>query len=231
MLIGHYAPALVLQRARPTLKLWQLFLATQFVDVLWGIFILTGIEHARIVPGFTESNDLDLWDIPYTHGLIANVAWALLTFLVWRTFSKAPTRTCDATIMALAVASHFAGDYLVHVPDLPILEAQGPKLGLGLWRYRPLALITETALFAGASALWWLPRAQQPGSKPVALWLLGMTAFAALSFFIPTPPTPAAMAASGLALYAACAALAAWAERRVSGGADVGATATTRTRP
>jgi hypothetical protein len=61
-LIGHYAPALVLQRARPSVRLWQLFVATQLVDVLWTAFVFGGIEHARIVPGFTESNDLDLWD-------------------------------------------------------------------------------------------------------------------------------------------------------------------------
>src|SRR4051812_40714062 len=82
MLIGHYAPALVLQRARPSVKLWQLFVATQLVDVLWAAFVFGGIEHARIVPGFTESNDLDLWDMPYTHSLVGTVAWAALAFVV-----------------------------------------------------------------------------------------------------------------------------------------------------
>ena len=31
MFIGHFAPALALQRVRPGVKLWQLFLAVQFV--------------------------------------------------------------------------------------------------------------------------------------------------------------------------------------------------------
>lgn len=39
MLIGQYAPALVLQRIRPTVKLWQLFIAVQLVDALWGLFV------------------------------------------------------------------------------------------------------------------------------------------------------------------------------------------------
>ena len=76
MLIGHYAPALALARFRPSVKLWHLFVATQLVDVFWALFILGGIEHARVVPGFTASNDLDLWDMPYTHSLVATLLWA-----------------------------------------------------------------------------------------------------------------------------------------------------------
>lgn len=225
MLIGHYAPALVLQRARPTVKLWHLFVATQFVDVLWAVFIFTGVEHARIVPGFTASNDLDLWDMPYTHSLAATVGWSLLTFAVWRSVSKAPTRTGDAAVMALAVASHFVADFIVHVADLPILSAQGPKLGLGLWHHREIALVVEVSLFAAASLWWWLPRAWQPASRAVAALLTGLTVVAAATFYIPTPPSPEAMAVTGLATYAACAALAAWAERKVPVASRAPATA------
>jgi hypothetical protein len=38
-----------LGRLRPAIPLWALFIATQAVDVLWGVFVLTGVEHARIV--------------------------------------------------------------------------------------------------------------------------------------------------------------------------------------
>ena len=151
MLIGHYAPALVLQRARPSVKLWQLFVATQLVDVFWGLFILTGVEHARIVPGFTQSNDLDLYDMPYTHSLVATGVWALVAFVAWKLFRRGEGSTLDALVIAVAVASHFAGDYLVHAQDLPVMAAQGQKLGLGIWRDRTAALILETALFAGAA--------------------------------------------------------------------------------
>jgi len=40
MFIGHYAPALVLQRARPSIALWVLFVAVQVLDVVWAVFIL-----------------------------------------------------------------------------------------------------------------------------------------------------------------------------------------------
>jgi len=203
MLIGHYAPALVLQRARPSVKLWPLFVATQFVDVLWGIFILTGLEHARIVPGFTQSNDLDLYDMPYTHSLVSTGVWALFAFVVWKLWRRG--NTLDALVIAIAVASHFAADYLVHAQDLPVMAAQGPKLGLGLWRDRTAALIVETGLFAGAALFWWLPHRAKKGSARVGVGLLVLTAVAAISFFVPTPPSPAAMALTGLLTYALCA--------------------------
>ena len=141
MLIGHYAPALALARFRPSVKLWHLFVATQLVDVFWALFILGGIEHARVVPGFTASNDLDLWDMPYTHSLVATLLWAGAAFAVWRAIGRGAGRTGDALVVAAAVASHFVADFLVHAGDLPVMAAQGTKLGLGLWQNRPAALI------------------------------------------------------------------------------------------
>lgn len=218
MLIGHYAPALVLQRFRPSVKLWHLFVAAQFVDVQWGLFILGGIEHVRIVPGFTESNALDLWHMPYSHSLVATVAWTVLSFIIWRSVRREPTRTGDAAVVALAVASHFVTDLIVHVHDLPVMAAQGTKLGLGLWRHRRLALVVETGLFAAAACHWWWPRRTNPGARAAGAALFVLTLIAAASFYVPTPPTPSAMALTGLAMYAAAAAVASWIERKSAPG-------------
>lgn len=214
MLIGHYAPALVLQRARPSVKLWQLFVATQFVDVLWAAFVLGGIEHARIVPGFTESNDLDLWDMPYTHSLAGTAAWAALAFVAWWFVRRGPTRTGDALVIAAAVASHFVADLVVHVPDLPVTFGGATKLGLGLWRHRPLALVVEVGAFAAAAWWWWWPRRANPGARAAGAALLGLTILAAVTFYVPTPPSSSAMAFTGLATYAVTAALAGWIDHR-----------------
>ena len=215
MLIGHYAPALLLQRARPTLKLWHVFVAAQLVDLAWGACVLAGIEHVRIVPGFTASNDLDLWDMPYTHGLLATLIWGLLAFVAWRTLDARPSRTGDAAVFALVVISHFVGDLLVHDGDLPLFTAQGVKLGFGLWQHKTAAVVLETALFAGAAYFWWRPHRGQKGARAAGRALVALTVLAAASFYIPTPPTPAAMAATGLSTWIACAALAAWIDRRL----------------
>jgi hypothetical protein len=218
MLIGHYAPALVLERLRPSLKLAPLFVATQLVDVGWALCILLGLEHVRIIPGFTASNDLDLWDMPYTHSLVATAIWSLTAAALWWGLHKKTSRAGDALVIGLAVASHFAGDLLVHVKDLPIAAAQGPKLGLGLWQNKPMALIVETGLFAGSALYWWWRNRTSPEARPVALALAILTLLGAASFFIPTPPTPTMMALTGLATYASCTGVAAWLDRRIRGG-------------
>jgi len=209
MLIGHYAPALVLHRARPSIPLWILFVAAQAVDVLWGIFILVGVEHARMVPGFTESNPLDLYDMPFSHSLVATIVWSVGFALLWRAFRSPTEWRREAPIVGLVVASHFLLDLVVHVRDLPIAGTAGTKVGLGLWNHRELALLVEGGLFIAAALFWWQRRENR---RPRAAIVLGvMTAVLVASFYVPAPPTPTAMALTGLATYAGCAFAVWWA--------------------
>src|SRR5215470_19351713 len=71
MFAGHYGVSFLVKTAEPKLPLWLLFLAAQFVDVLWAPFVLVGIEHYRVVPGITASLPLDLYYMPYSHSLVA----------------------------------------------------------------------------------------------------------------------------------------------------------------
>ena len=50
----------------------------QWLDVVWSILVLLGIEKLRIVPGITEANAYDLYYMPYTHGLPGALALSLL---------------------------------------------------------------------------------------------------------------------------------------------------------
>jgi hypothetical protein len=207
MLIGHYAPALVLHRVRPSIPLWVLFVATQALDVLWGLFVLTGVEHVRIVPGFTESNSLDLYDMPYSHGLVAAVVWSVGFALLWHAFRPTQRGRGEAFVLGLAVASHFALDLVVHVPDLPLVGAHSTMWGLGLWRHRELALLVELGLFVVGALVW--RRARRTGGRRDGIVLGSLTVLLVASYYLPAPTTPGAMAVTGLATYAACA-LAAW---------------------
>jgi len=78
MLVGHYGPALALKGVEKTIPLWVLFVAVQWMDVLWACFVALGIEKFRIVPGFTATNALDLYDMPYTHSLPGSLALSVL---------------------------------------------------------------------------------------------------------------------------------------------------------
>lgn len=201
MFIGHYAPALLLKTSAPKLPLWSLFIAVEVLDYLWSVFVLLGIEHMRITPGFTQSNAFDLYDMPYTHSLVATLGWSLLAFAVtvaWQ--RRAPDRLWSGFIIALAVASHFLLDLPVHVRDLPLAGPDSHKLGFGLWSNRTLALLLETTVFVGSALVltfWAKWKARR------SWWVLAsvMTAICVANFFLPGPKSPTELALSGLAFY------------------------------
>jgi hypothetical protein len=96
MFVGHYGPSFAAKAAKKSIPLWVLFLAVQLLDVFWSIFVLLGIEKVRIVPGITATNPLDLYYMPYTHGLDAAVFWsvaAAFAYRGWRSWSAAEARS------------------------------------------------------------------------------------------------------------------------------------------
>jgi hypothetical protein len=106
------------------IPLWLLFLAVQWIDVMWSIFVLLGIEKVRIVPGFTASNALDLYYMPYTHSLLGVLCWSVLAYVVCQLFPQLRgMRT--GLIVAAAVFSHWILDLIVHIPDLALYDSVG----------------------------------------------------------------------------------------------------------
>lgn len=211
MFVGHYGISFAAKAADRHIPLWVLFIAVQFVDVLWAVLVLLGIEHVRIVPGITATNPLDLYYMPYTHSLVGSVLWAGVAFAVYR-FVR--TWRGSAVIIGAAVLSHWVLDFVVHRPDLP-LYGDTMKVGLGLWNYPAIALTAEAALLFGG--LVWYMRRSHPLTR---LGTYGLWAFAAVMlliqvwvFFGPPPPSGRAAAATGLMAYAMFAGVAGWLER------------------
>jgi hypothetical protein len=209
MLIGHYAPALVLQRWQPRVPLAVLFIAVQLVDVAWASFVLGGIEHARIVPGWTASNDLQLLDMPYTHSLLAAGLWALGAGVLWFLWRRDPRQ---AVAVALAVGSHWLLDLPMHKGDLTLAGESTAHLGWGLWQHKGLAFAAELLPYAGAWLLW--QRGRTRTAWTVTLGVVGVI-LTIYSYFGPPPQRIGEMCASALVLYFALAGLAALADRRV----------------
>src|SRR6185369_14345188 len=73
--IGHLAVGFAAKRWAPRLSLGVLLLAAVLPDVLWGILLLAGVEHARIVPGIAAI-PLQLYDYPISHSLVTTAGWA-----------------------------------------------------------------------------------------------------------------------------------------------------------
>jgi len=150
MFAGHYGVSFLAKTAEPKLPLWLLFLAAQFVDVLWAPFVIVGIEHYRVVPGITASLPLDLYYMPYSHSLASVTIWSAVVFAGyrWMVSGSGSRRGRPALFLALAVFSHWVLDLVVHRPDLPLYH-NARKVGLGLWNYPLTAFALEAALLVG----------------------------------------------------------------------------------
>ncbi len=144
MFVGHYAASLALKKVDPSVSLGTLFLAVQFVDILFFPLVLLGIEQLNIVENFTESTHFELVFMPYTHSLLATFIWAGLAFVGFRFLRGTASRA--ALVIALGVASHWFLDLLVHTPDLPLWSDNSIKLGFGLWNNAVLTFVLEAGL-------------------------------------------------------------------------------------
>lgn len=217
MFIGHYSVSLLAKSRDNSIPLWLLFIAVQLVDVLWAIFIFTGIEKVRIVHGFTGTNPLDLYYMPYTHSLVGSVFWAIAAFLLYLPFRKRSGhgKLVAPLIVGGAVLSHWFLDLVVHVPDLALYD-NTLKMGFGLWNYPIVALSLEIGLVLFGLAAYM--RATKPvstvGTYGMPVLMLLVAGLQMYVFFGPDPSGPSAMALTAIASYIVIAAAAGWLERK-----------------
>lgn len=206
MFIGHYGVAFAVKRAEKGIPLWLLFVAVQFVDVVWALLILIGVEKARITAAYHGSLPLDLYYMPYTHSLPAAIVWSLLAYAGCRLF-MAPR---SSLLISLAVLSHWFLDLLVHRPDLPLYD-NAQKVGLALWNRPLVALAVEIGLYFGA--LWIYVRGSaSPFKRKYGLVILGLAILAIqiVVFWFPVLPSAKIAAVIFLAGYIQLAAGANW---------------------
>jgi hypothetical protein len=195
MFLGHYAVALAARRAAPATSLGTLFLASVFVDLLWPMLLLTGIERARIDPGIRGLGPLVFEHYPVSHSLLMVCAWALLAGGAY--YAVARDRHA-ATLVALLVVSHWLLDAVAHRPDLALVPGGAVRVGFGLWNAPPASVVAELGLFAGGVLLY---LRATPGQKR---WPLGALCVLLLAIFAadllgPPPPSITAVAVAGLA--------------------------------
>jgi len=198
MFVGHYGVSFAAKKAEPSIPLWVLFIAVQLLDVLWAPFVLLRIEKVRIVPGITASNPLDLYYMPYTHSLVAAIAWSVLAAAVYSVAAPSGSKRAAAVISA-AVFSHWVLDFVVHRPDLPLYD-NSAKVGLGLWNVPAIALGLEAVLLFGG--MWLYFRLGTARRSAMLVFGAIMVAIQAYVFFGPPPASDNAAALTALVAYA-----------------------------
>lgn len=151
MLVGHFGVGLAAKRVAPRTSVGMLMLASLLPDLLAWTFLLVGVEHARIHPGITRTNSLDLYDIVFSHSLAMDAVWAALlaaAYFLWRRYSR------GSWIVLAAVLSHWLLDFLSHRPDMPLAPGIRQHFGLGLYN-SPLGIVlVESLLWLGGILIY-----------------------------------------------------------------------------
>ena len=214
MFLGHYAVAIGAKRAAPRTSLGTLIAAAAFLDLVWPVLVLAGVERVVVAPGATAFTPLDFEYYPVSHSLVMSVVWGaafgVAYFLVRRDLRA-------AAVLGLLVVSHWFLDAVVHRPDLPLTLGGDARVGLGLWNSIPGTLAVELAMFAAGVWLYLraTPARDRIGSLGFAAFVVFLLAIYAGAAFGPPPPSASAIAWSDMGQWLVVA-LAAWIDAHCS---------------
>jgi hypothetical protein len=151
MFLGHHAVAFAAKKVSPRVSLGTLILSAQFIDLLWPLLLLLGLEHVRFAPGITAFSPFDFYDYPLSHSLLAVVIWAAGLGAVYYAIRRSPR---GAWVVGACVISHWVLDFISHRPDLPLIPGSAVTVGLGLWNTFVGTVVIEGGMFVAGVILY-----------------------------------------------------------------------------
>jgi hypothetical protein len=199
MFLGHYGLALAAKRTAPRTSLGVLFFAAQFLDELWPLLLLAGVEQVRIVPGIMAATPLEFVHYPWSHSLLLAVTWGLLTGFAYFFVRRYKH---GAYVVGGLVVSHWFLDAPMHRPDLPLWPGSAQMIGAGLWDFVAITMAVEFGLLAlGVVVYLRGTRARDRIGSWGLYALIGTLVLAFASSFAGPPPNERALAYGALALW------------------------------
>ena len=197
MFIGHYALALSAKKIDHLPSLAMTFIAVQFLDLLWPIFVLLGLETFEIEPGNTALTPLNFTSYPYSHSLLTSIGWALILAVVYFAITR---NQKGSLLVGMLVFSHWILDFLTHRADLPLSPFGDTKVALGLWNMPALEITIEVGLFLIGAFVYF--KTMQP-QRRIAFWslMIFFLVVHVMNILGPPPPSITAVAWSANAMW------------------------------
>ena len=186
MFIGHFGVGFGAKKLAKNTSLGTLFLASQFIDLLWPIFLIFGLEKVVIEPGNTVITPFNFIYYPYSHSLIGVLVWAILFGAVYYFLKK---NLKVAILLGVLVLSHWVLDFITHRPDLPLMiGSETTFVGLGLWNSFAGSVIVESLIFLGGIYLFFSITKAKNKTGTYSLW--GLVIFLTLIYIMNTLGPP-----------------------------------------
>ena len=201
MFLGHFAVAFGAKKFYPRLSLGTLFIAAQFLDLLWPVLLILGVERVRVDPGNTVVTPLAFEHYPISHSLLMVLGWAVLFAVGYRLIRQ---RKQGTVLIGLVVASHWFLDLITHRPDLPLVPGGTTMMGLGLWNSQVGTLLFEGVLFILGVRLYLFTTYTRDRIGRYGFWAL--ITFLVLVYLVnifgpPPPDNTLTIASAGLAMW------------------------------
>jgi len=148
--IAHLGLAIAGKPIASKIPLFIYLIAGEFLDLIWVIFWLTGVEN--------------LGGAPWSHGLFMSIIWSIfsgaLIFLIFRDIRS-------GIVIGTVVFSHWILDFVTHPmgavisgkplpPDLFVFFDGSPQLGLGLYNYSAIVAYLTEFIIVGIGLLVYL---------------------------------------------------------------------------
>jgi membrane-bound metal-dependent hydrolase YbcI (DUF457 family) len=192
MFVGHLSLAFAAKRFSPRTSLGWTVAAVSTLDLVWPVFVLSGAERVRIVPGATAFTPLVFDSYPWSHSLAMATVWGLALALLAR--ARGVERRV-ATLIAALVVSHWVLDWITHAADMPLWPGSSPRFGLALWDSIAGTYAVEGAMWLVGLGLYFSVRRPAGWQGWVALGALVLlcTFVWAGGPWVPPPPSTQAL--------------------------------------
>lgn len=200
MFIGHNAWGFASKPAARRVSLGWLMAAPMFLDLIWPLFVLAGIEKVTITSNPpTPFLTLRFDSYPWSHSLLMSCIWGALFGGVYYLRTRYAR---GAWILAIGVVSHWVLDFVTHRPDMPLWPG-GPKVGLGLWYSEAATIIIESLLFVIGVAIYLRATKARDRAGSIGPWsLIILLALAYPASIVGgAPPSVPAMASGTLIMW------------------------------
>lgn len=200
MFIGHFGVGLAAKKVTHKPSLATLFFASQFIDLLWPILLMLGLEHVEIDPGNTVVTPLNFVDYPFSHSLVGVLFWGIVVGGIYYAFKRDKR---NAIIVGLLVLSHWILDLFTHRPDLLLVPGGDTYVGMGLWNSMIGTIAVEGLIFAlGVFYYLKVTRAKKKmGSWSFWSLIVFLVIIYISNLFGPPPPSADAIPYVGLAMW------------------------------
>jgi len=156
--IAHLGVGFAAKRFAPKVPVVYLILAAEFIEILFFGFVLMGMEQMPLPDKPPYS--------PFSHSLIMGIIWsiviAVLTFMITKNQKT-------SLIIGILVFSHTALDILASPKlafyptdtKIPIFFDSSFSIGMGLWKYKSIALIGEFGILVFGVIIYLLTRRKE----------------------------------------------------------------------